>query len=149
MVDEHRRVEPRGIIGSGMATDPDRIRDLGIRVSAQERTDKGKPKRSFASALEEEPQKRTEDTELELEGASADEKREAKPRLPKQIQVSEDQFFNGRSGFGRDYFCGRPTSSFNALSALSATNFSACFPKKPSSLRCFKIPNCASSGIVK
>ena len=92
MVDEHRRVEPRGIIGSGMATDPDRIRELESEQARRERTDKGKPKRSFASALEEEPQKRTEDTELELEGASADEKREAKPRLPKQIQVSEDQF---------------------------------------------------------
>ena len=75
MVDEHRRVEPRGIIGSGMATDPDRIRELESEQARRERTDKGKPKRSFASALEEEPQKRTEDTELELEGASADEKR--------------------------------------------------------------------------
>ena len=76
-------------VGHG-ATDPDRIRDL--ESERQERTDKGKPKRSFASALKRSLKRETEDTELELEGASADEKREAKPRLPKQIQVSEDQF---------------------------------------------------------
>ena len=37
MAESHRRVEPRGIVGTGMATDPDRIRDIEQRAARMER----------------------------------------------------------------------------------------------------------------
>lgn len=55
MVDEHRRVESRGIIGSGMATDPDRIRDVEAEYERRMRQDRERPAKSFAATLEEAP----------------------------------------------------------------------------------------------
>ena len=37
MVEQHRRVESRSIIGTGMATDPDRVRDIERRAARMER----------------------------------------------------------------------------------------------------------------
>ena len=69
MVDDHRRVEPRSIIGTGMATDPDRIREIDADQARRERSGDGPPKRSFATVLEEEPQQPREDPSFELEDA--------------------------------------------------------------------------------
>ena len=73
MVDDHRRIEPRGIIGTGMATDPDRIRELEEEQARKERHSLGKPKRSFSTALEEEPMNRSDDSELERDMGTSEE----------------------------------------------------------------------------
>ena len=44
-----------------MAADPDRIRDIEAEQARRERNSSGQPKRSFATALEEEPLQRDDD----------------------------------------------------------------------------------------
>jgi hypothetical protein len=50
MANQHRRVEPRSIIGTGMATDPDRIRDIEHRAERMQR-DHALPKRKFGEVI--------------------------------------------------------------------------------------------------
>ena len=50
--DEQRRVEPRGaIVGSGMLTEPDRIRDLESEAARRERAWREAPKAKFGEVL--------------------------------------------------------------------------------------------------
>lgn len=55
MADEHRRVEPRGVVGSGMLTDPERIEQLEHERERMERTWREPPKRKFGEVLLEAP----------------------------------------------------------------------------------------------
>ena len=55
MAEDHRRVEGRSIIGTGMATDPDRIRDIEEEHARRERQDQDRPAKSFAATLDEAP----------------------------------------------------------------------------------------------
>lgn len=55
MADEHRRVEPRGIVGSGMLTDAERIEQLEQERARLERTWRDAPKRRFGEVLSEVP----------------------------------------------------------------------------------------------
>jgi hypothetical protein len=57
---EHRRVEPRGIAGSGMATDPDRIREIEEEYERRQRAWRDRPERRFDDVLEEAPPKAEE-----------------------------------------------------------------------------------------
>ncbi|MBL92172.1 MAG: hypothetical protein CMH56_10250 [Myxococcales bacterium] len=94
MADEHRRVEPRGIVGTGMAADPDHIRDLEAEYARRERQDRERPQKSFASTLEETPPMTLEEA-LEEEAepqAKADKvdsaQKETEAPLP-QVDLSE------------------------------------------------------------
>mgnify|MGYP001276312723 CR=1 FL=1 len=87
MVDDHRRVEPRGIIGTGMATDPDRIRELEEEQARKERHGFGKPKRSFSKALEDEPAKRSGESDLERDIDLSDET----PRQAKRDNADNEE----------------------------------------------------------
>lgn len=58
MADEHRRVEPRAVIvGSGMAADPEAIRDLEHDHERMERAWRDQPKESFGEVLSHTPAK--------------------------------------------------------------------------------------------
>lgn len=52
---EHRRVEPRGIVGTGMATDPERIRDVEDEHERRARAWRSPPERGFGDVLAEAP----------------------------------------------------------------------------------------------
>ena len=52
MADEHRRVESRGVItGTGMATDPERIRQLADEAERKKRSWRDAPVRGFSDVL--------------------------------------------------------------------------------------------------
>lgn len=55
MADDHRRVEPRGIVGTGMLTDPERIAALEREAARRERAWRDAPERGFGAVLEEAP----------------------------------------------------------------------------------------------
>jgi hypothetical protein len=55
MAEDHRRVESRSIIGTGMATDPERIQEVQDNYDRRMRTDADAPKRSFDQVMEEGP----------------------------------------------------------------------------------------------
>lgn len=61
MAEEHRRVEPRSIVGTGMLTDPDRIEALQHEREKMERTWRERPKRGFGEVLLETPGKPPEE----------------------------------------------------------------------------------------
>lgn len=63
MADEHRRVEPRGVVGSGMLTDPERIEQLEQERDRVERTWREGPKRKFGEVLTETPPRAPGDAE--------------------------------------------------------------------------------------
>ncbi|MBI5494642.1 MAG: hypothetical protein HY904_06400 [Deltaproteobacteria bacterium] len=62
MAETHRRVEPRSIVGTGMATDPERLRDIEQRQARMER-DHALPKRKFGEVITEAPKGTPKDTE--------------------------------------------------------------------------------------
>jgi hypothetical protein len=72
---QHRRVEPRGIIGTGMAADVDRIRDVEADKERKERAWRDPPERGFGDVLATAPAK------AELEDEPQDDPR--KRRAPK------------------------------------------------------------------
>ena len=57
MADKHRRVEPRQIVGTGMATDPRRVEDLQEEQARRERAWRDAPEKAFGAVLEETPAK--------------------------------------------------------------------------------------------
>ena len=52
---EHRRVESRGIVGTGMASDPDRIRELDDEKARKERAWRDAPEKGFGDVLKDAP----------------------------------------------------------------------------------------------
>lgn len=68
MADEHRRVEPRGVVGSGMLTDPERIEQLEHERERLERTWRDAPKRRFGEVLSEAPARPSRDEDEEPPG---------------------------------------------------------------------------------
>lgn len=55
MADQHRRIEARGIVGSGMLNDPERIEQLESERARRERGWRDAPKRRFGEVLQEPP----------------------------------------------------------------------------------------------
>ncbi len=53
MVETHRRVERRSIIGTGMATDEERIREIEEEAARRERAERKAPKAKFGQVLKE------------------------------------------------------------------------------------------------
>ena len=51
MVEQHRRVEPRYIVGTGMATDPERIDRIQHDVDRRERDTREQPVEGFSDVL--------------------------------------------------------------------------------------------------
>ena len=51
MVEQHRRVEPRYIVGTGMATDPERIDRIKHDVDRRERDTRQQPVEGFGDVL--------------------------------------------------------------------------------------------------
>jgi len=64
MAETHRRVEPRGLVGTGMMNDPDRLRDIEQRAERFAR-DRALPKRKFGEVIAGAPNTAPEGTELE------------------------------------------------------------------------------------
>jgi hypothetical protein len=54
---EHRRVEPRNIVGTGMTADPERIRDIEDEHERRARAWREAPERGFGDVLEKAPAK--------------------------------------------------------------------------------------------
>lgn len=75
MADEHRRVEPRSIVGTGMLNDPERIEALQRERERLERTWRERPKRGFGDVLRETPAKNADDEE-----AAGEDPRRRKPQ---------------------------------------------------------------------
>lgn len=63
MAETHRRVEPRGIVGTGMLNDPDRLRDIEQRAERFMR-DRQLPKKKFGEVIATAPNTPPEGTEL-------------------------------------------------------------------------------------
>lgn len=55
MAEDHRRVEPRSIIGTGMSTDPERVEALLHERERRERGWRHPPEKGFGAVLEETP----------------------------------------------------------------------------------------------
>jgi hypothetical protein len=103
VADENRRVEPRSIIGTGMTTDPDRIRELEAEQERVERQRREKPKKGFGEVLAEAPEAAEELEEEAAEetlAADAGEEGEAKavpapldeepkPRVPPDPRMAQ------------------------------------------------------------
>lgn len=51
MVEDHRRVEPRSIVGTGMATDPERVEQVADEAARRERATRAPPANSFSAVL--------------------------------------------------------------------------------------------------
>lgn len=81
MANTHRRVEPRSIIGTGMATDPDRVRELEQRAARFER-DRNLPKRKFGDVIASAPPKPPPGTELMNEAPPERQRKGVSPRPP-------------------------------------------------------------------
>ncbi|MEW5852329.1 MAG: hypothetical protein AB2A00_26295 [Myxococcota bacterium] len=87
MAEQHRRVEPRSIIGTGMATDPERLRDIEERAARFER-DRTLPRRKFGEVMSDAGPQPPPGTELvdapppERERKGAKPKPEPAPRKP-------------------------------------------------------------------
>jgi hypothetical protein len=52
---EHRRVEPRGIVGTGMAADPEKIREVEHEYDRRARAWRPTPEKGFGDVLAEAP----------------------------------------------------------------------------------------------
>jgi hypothetical protein len=84
---EHRRVEPRGIIvGTGMLSDVDRIRDVEADKERKERAWRNAPARGFGEVLETAPAK----AELEEEEHDDPRKKKPPPELPANAPAPVD-----------------------------------------------------------
>ena len=51
MAEDHRRVEPRSIVGTGMATDPERVEQVADEAARRERANRAPPAQSFRDVL--------------------------------------------------------------------------------------------------
>jgi hypothetical protein len=78
---EHRRIESRGIIGTGMATDPERLRDLERRAERFAR-DRNLPKRKFGDVISGASADLPEGTEVVNEQTPERQRKGVKPRPP-------------------------------------------------------------------
>ena len=76
MAETHRRVEPRGIVGTGMSTDPERIREIENRAARMER-DYNLPGKKFGEVFENAPKGAPKDTEW-VDAPPEKEKRKAR-----------------------------------------------------------------------
>lgn len=88
MADEHRRVEPRGVVGSGMLTDPERIEQLEHERDRLERTWRDAPKRRFGEVLTEAPARASRDDEDE---PPADRRRRPPRQAGEEAPLSEGE----------------------------------------------------------
>ena len=52
MPEDHRRVEPRSIVGTGMTADPEAIEELKEEWDTRERASRPKPKKPFKKILD-------------------------------------------------------------------------------------------------
>jgi hypothetical protein len=71
VADEHRRVEANSIIGSGMSTDPEKIREVEDEHERVMRQRREKPKRGFNDVLAEAPARAShedDDEDADAEG---------------------------------------------------------------------------------
>src|SRR5688500_9126831 len=57
MADKYRRVEPRQIVGTGMAVDPRRVEELQVERDRRERAWRDAPEKKFGDVLSETPAK--------------------------------------------------------------------------------------------
>lgn len=73
---DHRRVEARGIIGTGMANDVDRLRDIEADQERKQRAWRSAPEKGFGEVLTDAPAKG------ELEDDSADDPRKKRAAPP-------------------------------------------------------------------
>ena len=55
MAEDHRRVEPRGIVGTGMLTDPERLRDVAEETERKKRSWRAPPEKGFGDVLKDAP----------------------------------------------------------------------------------------------
>jgi hypothetical protein len=88
MADDHRRVEPRGIVGTGMATDPERIQDVQDEYDRHLRSWRDAPKKSFGQVLEEGPQ--PDESEREGEGAAEEAAKVAPPHAEEIVATEQN-----------------------------------------------------------
>ncbi len=84
MAEDHRRVEPRQIVGTGMATDPSRIEDIEREAERKKRAWRNAPEQAFGDVLSRAPKATDvdvveEDAPEDAEVAAAEEKA-AKPQ---------------------------------------------------------------------
>ena len=85
---EHRRVEPRTVIaGTGMASDPERVRTIEDEAARRQRGWHGPPAKGFDEVLDDTPAKAQELEELQQDGPTRPtrakgEGDDVKPRLP-------------------------------------------------------------------
>lgn len=84
---QHRRVEPRGVIvGTGMLSDVDRIRDVEAEQERKERAWRNAPERGFGDVLATAPAK----AELEEEPHEDPRKKKPPPELPANAPAPVD-----------------------------------------------------------
>jgi hypothetical protein len=77
VADEHRRVEPNSIVGTGMRTDPEHIREVAEERERVLRQRREKPKKGFGDVLQDAPARNVEepgepDEALEAEAVEED-----------------------------------------------------------------------------
>ena len=93
MADEHRRVEPRSIVGTGMMTDPERVEALQHDRERMERTWRAPPKKDFSEILDEAPPPHRDDDAAKSRRRrdEAEPEPEPEPELPEQRAVEEGE----------------------------------------------------------
>jgi hypothetical protein len=96
LVDDHRRVEPRSIVGTGMLTDPERIETLQQEHERLERTWRERPKKRFGEVLSETPARQEDEDEDEPAKTAAGDDAEAEdepaqdlPRVPPDPRMAK------------------------------------------------------------
>ncbi len=57
MAEDHRRVEPRSIVGTGMVNDPERLEKIGEEAARRERATRERPAAPFGEVLGHAPAK--------------------------------------------------------------------------------------------
>lgn len=93
---EHRRVEPRGIVGTGMATDPERIREVEDEHERRARVWRAPPERGFGDVLAEAPPR----GRLEDDADGGDERRRRRPSGQANAAAQADAGAPAQAGEG-------------------------------------------------
>ncbi len=88
MVESHRRVERRGIVGTGMATDPERIREIEQRAARMER-DYKLPHKKFGEVMDG-PHTAGAPANTEWVDAPQEKQRRARPGTPTPPASNKD-----------------------------------------------------------
>lgn len=84
MAEDHRRVEPRSIVGTGMVNDPERLEKIGEEAARRERASRGAPEQTFGAVLEHAPAKGAL-----IDDVEPDPKKKKQPTTPEEQQQQQ------------------------------------------------------------